>query len=80
MLQDFEGIIDASGLCTLHQDGGSLRLHVPESNREHIPFWAALAHRFAAAILREMVAGNRGRALRMLEECAHCIGSKSLHE
>jgi len=78
MLQAYEGIIDASGLCTLHQDGGSLRL--PESNREGIPFWAVLDHRSAATILQEMIAGNRGRALRMLEECAHCIGSKSLHE
>lgn len=78
MIQAFEGIIDGSGLCTLHQDGGSLRLHSADAKGERIPFWAVMDHRCAATIVREIFSGNRARALRLLEESALSLGSKVL--
>lgn len=78
MLQTFQGIIDAHGLCTLQQDEGALRLQVSETS-QGVPFWAVLDHRAATRILRELLAGNRSRALRMLEERAVSLGSKRLH-
>jgi hypothetical protein len=78
MLQTFQGIIDARGLCTLQQDEGALRLQVSDAS-QGVPFWAVLDHRVASGILRELLAGNHSRALRLLEERAISLGSKRLN-
>lgn len=74
MVLDFEGIIDARGLQALQQCSDSLRL--PSRRGAAVRFWAALDHRLATQVLREMLAGDRGRALRLLEEFCVAIGSK----
>ena len=76
MQQAFEGIIDASGLCSLRQDNrGDYRSNVSCSSM-CVQFWAVLDTQCATQILRELLAGNRRRALALLEETATTLGSK----
>lgn len=75
MLQAFEGIIDASGLCSLRQDGSrSSFAAIPQ--RSQIPFWAVIDSHSATQVLKELIAGNRRRALSLLEASAVSLGSK----
>lgn len=75
MLQSFEGIIDATGLCSLRQDGGRAPFAV-DANRDQVSFWAVVDTHSASQVLRELIAGNRRRALVMLEASAVSLGSK----
>jgi hypothetical protein len=75
MLQAFEGIIDASGLRSLRQDGSCLPM--PRDYRpDEVPFWAVLDTDAASRILRELFAGNRRQALTLLEASAVSLGSR----
>ena len=76
MLQAFEGIIDAGGLCSLRQDNGSDYRSNVSCSSERVQFWAVLDTQNATQILRELLAGNRRRALALLEETATTLGSK----
>lgn len=73
MLQAFEGMIDATGLCSFRQDGSRARI-ILSDNRNQIPFWAVVDIHSASDVLRELMAGNRRRALSMLEESAVSLG------
>lgn len=75
MLKSFEGIIDNCGLRSFQQAGGSLRLPPLDGGQDAVPFWANLDERFATAVLKELVAGNRRRALSLLEENAVSLGT-----
>lgn len=75
MLQSFEGIIDATGLCSLRQDGSRAPFAV-DAKRNQVPFWAVVDTLSASQVLRELIAGNRRRALAILEASAVSLGSK----
>lgn len=78
MLRSFEGHIDASGLCSLRQnDGDSGPLLSANLGRTPaVPFWAVIDTADATNIIRELLSGNRRRALVLLEEAAVTLGSK----
>lgn len=75
MLQAFEGIIDASGLCSLQQDG-TKAVSRPLCGGNQVPIWEVLDTSAATQVLRELIAGNRRRALTLLETAAVSLGSK----
>lgn len=79
MLQAFAGIIDASGLRSLQQDNGRIQPDSNESGTASVPFWAILDTNDATRVLKELLSGNRRRALRLLEEASVSLGSNPRH-
>lgn len=75
MLQAFEGIIDATGLRSLRQDSNCRRVSSCNES-DAVPFWAVLESKVATQIIREILSGNRLRALRLLESSAVSLGSE----
>lgn len=71
MLREFHGTINASGLCSLGQSVPAESL-----NANAFPIWAILDDCAATQVIRELVSGNRIRALRLLEEFALSLGSE----
>lgn len=71
MLREFHGTINASGLCSLGQTVPTTQLCA-----NALPIWAVLDDCAATRVIRELVAGNRVRALRLLEEFAYSLGSE----
>jgi hypothetical protein len=77
MLTDFEGMIDAQGLCTLRQcrqSRGRSRISPEKSGK--IRFWAVIESECATAIIRELNSGSRTTAYRLLEELAVSLGTQ----
>lgn len=75
MLQAFEGIIDVTGLRSLRQDSNR-RCVLSCNESDAVPFWAVLESKVATQIIREILSGNRLRALRLLESSAVSLGSE----
>lgn len=79
MLQAFAGIIDVNGLRSLRQDNGHTRPGSADSEATSIPFWAILDTNDATRVLKELLLGDRRRALRLLEEASVSLGSDPRH-
>jgi hypothetical protein len=79
MLQAFAGIIDANGLRSLRQDNGRIHPGRADTEAASVPFWAILDTNDATRVLRELLSGNRRRALRLLEEASVSLGSDPRH-
>lgn len=79
MLCEFQGIIDQEGLARFEQRSDWTRLadNNEESLSKRVPFWAVLDTEIATEILRELMQGSRKRALRILEESAVSLGTRT---
>jgi len=75
MLQNFTGIIDATGLCSLQQEGGFFPYVRGSDQDKRIPVWVVIEQKSATRVIRELMQGNRRRALTLLEELAHSLGT-----
>ncbi len=76
MLTEFEGTINARGLCSFRESRESRSLSdLPAKQSGLVAFWAVLELTSAIDILNELKTGGRSRALRLLEEVAVSLGT-----
>lgn len=77
MLYEFQGIIGRDGLRSFGQSAATQDSLAQISNATLVAFWAVVDSESATGILRELAYGSRRRALRLLEETAVSLGSRS---